>query len=320
VTRFLQRYGSHPSLGGVYIWDEPMTKDFGNVAKNTDAFETLRPDLLGFTAILQSYSPWYNWGNSAEMPFNQYVDLYIRQVNPPVLCSNYYPFKYDITPRQFDESNYWKDMGFLRRAALASDLPHWFYYQARNPSESDLILRSEHLSVQVWSAVLYGVKGLSSFTAATSAIDATGGKGYLYDAIKTYNLQIAALGNTLLNLHSEAVWHGGTVNDPYADPVETSYCLVSLPASISVGAFTDDYGHRYLLVLNRDFTAAHMANLPLKKSYRIYRCDKDNGGEQSVLHESTRQLNVHLTASDAELFRIEEGTHTPPRPIIYLTQ
>lgn len=209
IDKFLQTYGSFNSLGGIYIWDEPMTKDFDNVLQNTDTFENLRPDLLGFTVILQSYSPWYNWENSSEIPYDQYVRQYVEKVNPPILCSDYYPFKYPITPQQFYSSNYWKDMSYLRKIALEYDIPHWFYYQGRDPDESDLILTAEQIAVQVWSSIMYGVKGLSSFTAYTSVIDEQGGKGRLFESTKQLNKQIKALSSILLSLNSEVIFHGG---------------------------------------------------------------------------------------------------------------
>lgn len=318
LLNFLQKYGEHSSLGGVYVFDEPYHGHFPIVKKNTDELELLRPDLLGFTVILQSYSPWYNWENSAVMSFSDYVEKYIKETTPPILCSDYYPFQEDLTDSLFWESNFWKDMAFLRKKAIEHGLIHWFYYQAQAVNGTDIDLREEHLKLQLWIAVMYGVKGVSSFTACPSVINEQGGYGPFFQVTKKLNSQIKALGNTLLSLRSVAIYHGSSnVNDPYANALNESAFLSVLPNHISVGEFVDIENNHYFLILNNSLQEYCQDSLLLKANFRIYLCDPDNGGRQKILSEKNDRIALTLNPAEALLVRIEE-TSKPVRLIKYL--
>lgn len=318
LLNFLQKYGKHSSLGGVYVFDEPYHEHFSIVKKNTDELELLRPDLLGFTVILQSYSPWYNWENSAVMSFSDYVEKYIEETTPPILCSDYYPFQEDLTDSLFWESDFWKDMAFLRKKVIEHGLIHWFYYQAQAVNGTNINLREEHLKLQFWIAIMYGVKGVSSFTACPAVIDEQGSYGSFFQVTKKLNSQIKALGNTLLSLHSAAIYHGNSnINDPYANALNESVFLEELPHRISVGEFVDVENNHYFLILNNSLQENCNEPLLLKTNFRIYLCDPDNGGWQRVLIEKSDRISLSLNPAEAMLVRIED-TAKPARLIKYL--
>lgn len=318
LLKFLHRYGEHPSLAGVYVFDEPYHEHFSIVKMNTDELERLRPDLLGFTVILQSYSPWYNWENSAVMSFSDYVDKYINETNPPILSSNYYPFQEDLTDSLFWRSNFWKDMAFLRKKAIEHGLIHWFYYQAQPIYGTTVNMREEYLKLQFWISILYGVKGVSSFTAYPLVINEQGGYGPFFNVTQRLNSQVKALGNTLLSLNSIAIYHGNSnVNDPYANALDESVFLENLPHHISVGEFVDKENNHYFLILNNSLQESCNEPLLLKTNFRIYLCDQENEGRQRVLSGKSDRIVLSLNPAEAMLVRIEDASK-PVRLIKYL--
>lgn len=315
VSRFLEKYGTHPSLKSVYVSDEPIVEDFEMVRKNIDDLEQRRPDLLGFSVLLPSYYPPYGWTGYTKLRYDEYVDRYIREVKPPVLSTDYYPFQApgDTTTERFYKSWFWKDMGLFRDRALKHDLIHWFYYQTVQIVPHNPIIQPSYVTVQAWAAILYGVKGLSTYTAAGSVVDRYGNKDRLFDVQQQLNREITALGNTLLNLKSTGVYHAeqDSIPDDYASSFSQSDWLGNLPPHLSAGEFTDGEGHTYILFLNRDFTRARNFTVPLKQTARVYLCDKKNEGRQSVLVNKADQLLLELEAGDAMLVRVENSQRKP---------
>jgi hypothetical protein len=315
VETFLQRYGAHPSLKSVYICDEPHPGDYGTVREYTDEFERRRPDLLGFSVLLPSYYEPFGWTETARIRYDEYVDRYIAEVNPAVLSMDYYPFQSpaDTTPERFYQSLFWKDMGLFRDRALRHELPHWFYYQTVKVNDANPVILPAYVTVQAWAAVMYGVKGLSTYTALGSAVDRKGERASLFDIQQKVNSELRALGNTLLHLKSTAVYHAEDtpVPDAYAARPAASPWLAGLPAHVSAGEFADRENNAYILFLNRDFTADREYVIPLKDTFRIYACDKHDGGKQSVLHEAADQLSLCLEAGEGVLLRIEPADSKP---------
>lgn len=209
-------------------------------------------------------------------------------------------------------------MAFLRKKAIEHDLIHWFYYQAQAVNGTNINIREEHLKLQLWIAVMYGVKGVSSFTACPSVINEQGDYGPFFQVTKKLNSQIKALGNTLLSLHSVAIYHGSSnVNDPYANTLNESAFLSGLPNHISVGEFVDIENNHYFLILNNSLQEYCQDSLLLKANFRIYLCDPDNGGRQKILSEKNDRIALTLNPAEALLVRIEE-TSKPVRLIKYL--
>jgi hypothetical protein len=317
VERFLQRYGTHPSLKSVYICDEPHPVDYDIIRKNIDELERRRPDLLGFSVLLPSYYEPFGWTETAQIRYDEYVDRYIAEVRPAVLSMDYYPFLLpaDTTLERLNHSLFWKDMGLFRDRALQHKLPHWFYYQTVYISRDDFkpLILPACVTVQAWAAVMYGVKGLSTYTALGAVVDEKGEKAPLFDIQRKVNSELRALGPTLLHLKSTAVYHAeeAKIPDTYAVRPETSPWLAGLPEHVSAGEFTDSKNNTYILFLNRDFTAGREYTIPLKSMFRIYACDKNDNGKQSVLHEATDQLSLFLDAGEGVLVRIEQIVNNP---------
>jgi hypothetical protein len=67
----------------------------------------------------------------------------------------------------------------------------------------------------------------------------------------------------------------------------------------------------YRTQVNKDFTAGCEYAIPLKGTFRIYVCDKNDGGKQSVLHEATDRLSLFLEAGEGVLVRIEQTAAKP---------
>ena len=174
------------------------------------------------------------------------------------------------------------------------------------------------------AALLHGAKQISSYVEFDGFVDpATGGKGVFFEEQKKLNEETAKLGNTLMALECQRVLHDPSVQndtqykeewEKIACPMEESELLDgALPHRISVSELTDDYGHRYLLVLNRDYCLENHFCLKLKAPAHIYKVSEKDGLEY---HETdSAKLHGHLSAGSIALYRIQ-----PAEEEVYLME
>lgn len=307
---------------GVYIWDEPFLPDqLAEARRQADLYEQAAPGKLPFTVAIPSYNTEYTWGNGL---FTKYLYDYAKVIDPPVLSLDYYPFglpNYN-DEMQLDASLLWCDLGLLRKVARDYQMPLWFYYQAVN-------LHKYHrftfpmVRSQMYAGAMYGAKALQEFTAVDAVITEDGECGPIFEETKRIHAEFRALGNTFMALQSVGVYHSAELlaGSPYltglADELSGHDILPpALPRRCSVGAFTDAYGHRYFLFLNRDVDTPLDADLPLQKPVRLYTVSRETG-EQIFLGDNITSLSVHLTAGDGVLYRMEEVTDAEPYTLEY---
>ena len=314
---------------GIYLWDEPLDEQTMLEAKRQEKMILENwNDALIFSVANPSYNPTYTWHN------NEYLDYLRRFANimdPPVLSMDYYPIgilpygnrgatepNYDVQG-QLDNDLFWCDLAALRKVGKESSLPIWFYYQGCDLYKHGL-LEFSMVRLMMYAAVMYGVKGLQNYQAIEDAVLMTDGTPgpYFYQQ-RTIHEEFKNLGNTLMALESDLVYHDATAfTSPTCafakdlhDSIEDSKILEGpLPVRCSVGELSDNEGNLYLLVLNRDSRSTLIADVPLKKQSRIYEVDRTSG-EQRIIADRTSKLPVRLSEGDGVLLRIQDADCEP---------
>ena len=168
--------------------------------------------------------------------------------------------------------------------------------------------------MMMYAACIYGAKALQNFTAPHSITNMLGDKGQYFEEFKVINREFQKLGNTLMALDSKFVFHSDDVLteklDTYKEGLNTDVIADStvldgtLPLRTSVGELHDEYGNKYLLVLNRDYEKDVDITLSLKEESRIYLVDREDG-RQKLVRENTNEIFLHLKAGDARLLRVQ---------------
>jgi len=200
--------------------------------------------------------------------YEQYLDQYIQEVSPAVLCYAFYGLMSDGT----DRAGFYDNMELIRSKAQAAGIGWMGFALAnghinyREPSESDL-------NWQAWSLVTYGAKGLWYYN---YRIEPTGGFGeglvthadgtprVTYYMAQAINADLKAMGPTLLKLRSTGVYHADSA-DPN-NPTITLYANGVIPvlsdfasSRFLLGQFEnmDDPGDQdtYLMVMNKRHSA-----------------------------------------------------------------
>jgi hypothetical protein len=193
-----------------------------------------------------------------------HVQPFVNTCHPPILSYDNYP----IGETGTFSYGYWANAADMRSAALANNLPfhvimltsaHWNY---RVPTDADLRLMA-------YGALAYGAKGLGYYkfrSRSLSILDAPdlvnfhGGPLDQYDEItetwhhlKNLNHQITNLAPTLLQLHSDDVYHIGEAPERNHGITSDSLILGNDSGSgFIIGEFTHDDGSRWLMMVNKD--------------------------------------------------------------------
>lgn len=297
-------------VAGYYVWDEPyLPEQLTEARRQMDIFQQYDPTALLFSVAIPSYNKVYRWENGE---FAGYLRRYAEIVDPVVLSLDYYPvgMREHDTTRQLDASKMWCDLGLMRKIAAEFDMPMWFYYQGQNLHNVDFFI-FPMVRLMMYAGALYGAKGLQHYTAWDSVVGLDGGHGQFFAEQKQIHAEFRQLGNTLMALTCRRVFHDAALlpGCPYltglADDIADSELLgAPLPYRVSAAEFDDDYGNRYLMVLNRDYLTAKTVILPLKAPSRVYLVSREDG-MQHVVADTTAALTVTLAAGDAMLYRLQ---------------
>ncbi len=318
--KFLEFNKNYKHFYGYYVWDEPLSDAAVDAtAEQLNQIEELDPKRLPFTVAIPSYNATDTWDNGL---FERYLRRYAKVVNPSVMSLDYYPFS-ALRPEPFnqlDDKHLFLDIALLRELSLEQKTPMWFYIQTQDMPMGERYFRftPARMTMQAFNALLHGAKGIQYYCTVEGAIYRDGRKGPLFFQMQELNERIRQWGKTLMALTSTHVFHSSELlmnNENYnkfREPISNSKVLAEqeLPFRCSVGEFTDEENHTYLMVLNRDYMDKKRFKLNLKDAFRVYEVSGEDG-TQSVTKKSTKSLDVELAAGDAVLLRLQEAKEEP---------
>lgn len=294
-------------ISSYYVYDEPTNEEQRKVTRELiELMERECPHLLPYTV-------------AAAKPY--YVDTLADEVSPAQLSFDIYPFgnigQTLEAADQLDKANFWYYFEVARCAAKRIGAPLWFYYQGHQlfykPSFDRYTFTASRMMAN--AALLHGAKQISAYVEFDGYVDpATGGKGVFFEEQKKLNEETAKLGNTLMALECHRVLHDPSVENltKYAKEWSAVACPFSeselltgeLPHRISVSELSDAYGHKYLMVLNRDYRMENHYCLKLKEPACIYKVSEKDGLEHYEA-DGTQKIFGHLSAGSIALYRIQ---------------
>lgn len=319
---YLEETRKYRHMAGHYVWDEPLTKETMEVARQqTDLMEKLEPTRLIYNVCLPGDNSYgRNWEKDC---YEEYLTEYLDIVDPAVASLDNYPFKpwFPEPTDQLDSVCFCMDLALLRKLALERDMPMWFYFQSIDSPWGHVYqtFTPQQLRVQQYHVLLHGAKGLQNYNVEPGAIRKEDGtKGPLFFATKELNYYCRQLGKTLMALTSVGVFHsaelleGNKHFDKLRQSISESQVLAQqeLPYRCSIGEFTDSEDNRYLMIQNRDYKVCQQFDLALQKDFRVYEVSK-NDGLQRVRNQKVNKLGLLLQPGDAVLLRFQNAEEEP---------
>lgn len=298
---------------GFYIWDEPYEDaQISEARRQMDIFQDADPTKLLFSVAIPSYNKLFKWSNGE---FPSYLNRYVEKIDPAVLSLDYYPvgMRTQNSECQLDKTLMWCDLALMKKVAKEHNMPMWFYYQGQNLLNAE-VFTFPMVRLMMNAGALHGAKGLQHYTAEGAVVTETGDHDIFFEDQKAIHAEYREIGNTLMALDCKRVIHDETllpdVNylDGLTNSMEESELLTGkLEYRVSVSESEDEYGNKYLMVLNRDYDVAKTVNLELKNDSRIYEVSKKDGN-QYVVSDSTKTLSVELAPGDMALFRVQPAS------------
>ena len=268
--------------------------------------------------------------------YEEYIEAWLHKGTPAMLSYDNYPFLIGA-----DRPDHFLNLAIVRERALHRNTPFWAYVQscgmrADNPSQPHhlgaWIYRNPtatELRWNIYTDLAYGAKGLLYFlywgvycngfsccdgvTCFTQAVIREDGtpNPVLYPAAQTINAEVKALGPTLLELTSQAVYHAGPLplgtqqvpHDFFFRPTDMTQPLV-------LGYSKRADGRKAVLVVNRDYRTAQTVSFKLKPAPpALFEVWKTTGkvASSNAYDMETGLLRLTLAAGDGRLFLLPSG-------------
>ena len=313
IKNLVEELSRYRHVIGFYVWDEPyLEPQIKEARRQMDMFEECDPQKLLFTVAIPSYNKEFTWKNGE---FSGYLQRYVETIDPVVLSLDYYPINKKHLPEdQLDKTFMWYDLALMKKLAAEKNMPMWFYYQGQNLHGVETFT-FPMVRLMMNAGALYGAKGLQHYTAEGSVTKAgDGGRDIFFEDQKKIHAEFRELGNTLMALDCKRVIHDDsmTAGNEYTvglheTMADSELLLGELPYRTSVSELEDEYGNKYLMVLNRDYETAKTVNLDLSDNFRVYEVSKTDG-YQYVVEDNTNKLSVELSAGDMALFRLQRAS------------
>ena len=79
---------------------------------------------------------------------------------------------------------------------------------------------------------------------------------------------------------------------------------------VSISEHKDAYGHKYLMVLNRDYDSPQLVRLNFKAPSHVYEVSKEDG-EERFIYETASLINLDFEPGDLRLLRIQPAEEEP---------
>ena len=248
----VRAYRSHPALGGYYVYDEVPPEDVAETAAVVAGLRARDPLHPAFVSLFPNYAP---------IPdYDRYVRDFVRQIHPSAIVYDYYPFLADGS----DRTGFFVNLRSIRKVALRSSTPFWFFAQLTEIPG----LRRASESEKRWQALqtlAYGARGLMFFTYWSSVsaefpepgvIDPrTGLPTAHYAEVLRVNAQARGFGRALAAARSRSVFHNGPLADGAVMRPPGAPVYFPSRAPITTGLF-ESAAYRYAMFASRDYRAA----------------------------------------------------------------
>ena len=289
------------------MYDEVPPEDLADTAAVVAGLRARDPRHPAFVSLFPNYAP---------IPdYDRYVRDFVAQIRPETIVYDYYPFLADGT----DRTGFFANLRSIRRVALGSSTPFWFFAQLtqlpglRRASESEK-------RWQALQALAYGARGVMFFTYWSNVSDEFPEPGVIdprtglptahYAEVGRVNDQARAFGRALVAAKSRSVFHNGPLAEGAVMRPPRAPVYLPSRAPITVGLF-ESARYRYAMLANRDYRAKVSATAALSfGASRPERLDLASGRWVRVraVRMRAHSVTVRLALAPAAgaLFRIRK--------------
>jgi hypothetical protein len=314
LDAIVNSYSSHPALWGYFVYDEVPPELIGAVAAVVAGLRARDPRHSVYVSLFPDYY-------SAVPNYNRYLSDFVRQIRPPEIIYDYYPFLSDGS----DRTGFFANLSAVRRAGLRFSTPFWFFAQLTELPG----LRRASENEKRWQGLqtlAYGARGLMFFTYWSDVRPGFPEPGVIeprtglptahYPEVERVNAEVRAFGQVLASARSRRVFHNGPLAPAAVPRPPRASIYLPTRAPITIGLF-DSARHSYALLANRNYRAPVSTTATLSFGSRLpERFDRASRRWIPVRpvgrHAHTVTLRLKLAPGAGALFRRRKPV--PPGP------
>ncbi len=263
VESLTKEVKDHPAVYGYLLRDEPSAALFPGLATVAAAVKEFHPGAWPYINLFPNYA---NVGQLGAPDYDAHIRAFVEICKPTTLSyDNYSLLEGDVL-----RDGYFANLESMRKAGLEFNLPFWniiltvAHFNYREPTDADL-------RFQIYTSLAHGARGIAFFTYFTPSwgnyrlgpIDPFGHETTTWSKLRAVNLQVEKLSPTLLKLRSDHVYHFGEIPGGTQAPPADSL-VEALDGPFLVGDFTHEEGTRYLMIVNRSFSASYPCHPKLR--------------------------------------------------------
>jgi len=189
-------YPPSPALWGDYPVDEPNSKDFAHINKVIKHYRERFPGKLPLINLYPNYGRHPEDSSNdvilqlGNKTYEEHIDQYVREIDLPYICFDYYPFTKGPAPGSEVFKGYLENLDIVARACRKAKKDMWVIIQtgAWTPEE---MLDAFQIDWQVYMCLAYGAKAIFCacyskgwWNETTSCVNLKGEKNKTYDYVK----------------------------------------------------------------------------------------------------------------------------------------
>jgi len=320
LARVAARDLRDPIVLGLYLNDEPDTGQLKGIAQVTAQLKAIAPAAQPFVNLF----PYREFKVEVYDDYESYTRMLVDEASQPSISFDNYALSYAGLG-----DDYFNNLEIVRRVALEKNLP--FYACIQSVAHFGYLVPNDAtLSLQAFTAVAYGARGIEYFTFYTpergnyrdGPIDPFGRRTSTYGSLQRVNSQIAALAPTLVRLRSTGVYHypdtprrgEALVKSRWVKSVsmnkdEDGFVPPSVAARFLVGEFADETARPYVMLVNKDLTYSFQFEIEYREPVRrAWRMNPYTGQEEELEGEQ-----MWISPGGAVLIRLEPSDDAAAR-------
>jgi len=265
-------YLKHKSFAGIFITDEPEVDKYPYLRAMKDEFDKLYNNMYNgfYVNLLPTYA---NDVTQLGAPYPEYIDRFIKEVDPDHVCFDHYPFQRRLVKEGSEERYDWTRTDYFYNDQIVADAcdkagkEMWTFIQISNFCKRPKDLELDDIRFQFYTHLAYGTKAFVHFywwswpgyypgeyeTAVNKQIVGPHGeKGERYYACQQIHSEIDALGDEYLEYkRKESYVSWNNEDEVYFKNVTVKPAKeFKSTAPILVGEFEKENGKKAWVVVN----------------------------------------------------------------------
>ena len=302
IEAFVNRYKNVKGVTGIYIEDED-----GNAKRYAKAIAKIKsmwPEVVCHVNFCNDYA------DNARGLYNE-LNKYGTGLMDYLMYDKY-TF---ITPIN-NEQTFYHYLEYNRVLGQELNLPTANYLQSMKIN-GGYYPNGNDVRYQVWAGLAYGLKQISYFcyheppanereTFGPALVDMDGNKTELFEPSSEINWDVQTIGDTLMQLTANEVYHTGTNFGTAYNALPSSHYLqpVDSTQDLTISRMTHKNGQQYGILVNRDYNYEQTVKFTLNGKKSIHRISTETGKPVALSPDVNGVYSVDLKPGEGFLFKV----------------